>query len=178
MRQLLSLILFALVVLYGVGIWLFLLRNDDALPSGKADAIVVLAGSSKRLPLALDLVRHHVAPTLVVSENTAKADPARYRLCHGPKPKDYTLICQQADPFSTRGEARMAADLVKKNKWSSLVVVTSRYHLYRARTLFARCTSATLVMRATDADPGWRKAIEVPVEWVKLLRADTLQRGC
>jgi len=178
MRQVLSLITLAAVILYGVGVWLFLLQKDDRLPAHGADAVVVLAGSSKRLPLALSLVQQHVATTLLVSENTAQSDPARYLLCHGPKPKGYTLICQRADPFSTRGEARMTAALAMKNHWRSVVVVTSRYHLYRARMLFQRCTDAAVIMRGTDADPWWRKAIEIPVEWAKLALAVTVRRTC
>jgi len=178
MRQVFSLIALIFVILYGVGIWLFLLRPDDPLPRHGSDAIVVLAGSDKRLPLALSLIKQRVARTLLVSENTAQADPARYKLCHGPKPKTYKLMCEQADPFSTRGEARMSADAATRNHWLSMVVVTSRYHLYRAEKLFARCTSKTLIMRGTDADPWWRKAIEVPIEWAKLIRAVTFQRGC
>jgi uncharacterized SAM-binding protein YcdF (DUF218 family) len=178
MRRLLSFLALVALALYGLGIWLFLLRPDDRLPTAPAAAVVVLAGSTDRLPVALDLMRHHAATTLVVSETSASNDPARYRLCNGPKPHGYRLICQNADPFSTRGEARLAGQLASRNHWLSLIVVSSRYQLYRAHVLFARCTSATLVMRGTDADKWWTKAIAVPLEWVKLARAVTFQRGC
>ena len=97
-------------VAFGSGIWLFLLRHEDALPS-HADAVVVLAGSPKRLPVALDLVGAGIATTLVVSEDSAVNDGARYGLCHGAKPKRYTLICRKASPFSTRGEAELIGRL-------------------------------------------------------------------
>ncbi len=178
MRQLLSLLVTVAVILYGVGVWLFLLQKDDRLPTRAADAVVVLAGSRARLPVAIDLMHRHVARTLVVSEDSGARDPARYRLCHGAKPRGYKLMCVHADPFSTRGEARLAAELVGRNHWLSLVVVSSRYHLYRAQKVFARCTAATLVMRGTDADVWWRKAVAVPLEWAKLIRSVTFQRGC
>ena len=178
MRQLISFLVIVVVGVYGLGVWLFLLHKDDLLPGHKADAIVVLAGSQKRLPMALDLMRRRVARTLVVSETSAADDPARFRLCRGPKPHGYQLICQRAEPFSTRGEARMAAALVTRNHWLSLIVVSSRYHLYRAERLFARCTPVKLVMRGTDADTWAWKAISIPLEWVKLARSVTLQRGC
>jgi len=178
MRSVISLVVVSAAVLYGLGIWLFLLQKDDPLPGHKADAVVVLAGSQKRLPVALDLMRRHAAKTLIVSETSATDDPARYRLCHGPKPSGYVLICQNADPFSTRGEARLAAALVTRSHWLSLIVVSSRYHLYRAERLFGRCTSAKLVMRGTSADTWARKAISIPLEWAKLARSVTLQRGC
>jgi len=176
-RPVLSVLVLAAAVAYGFGIWLFLLYPEDSLPA-HADAVVVLAGSEARLPVALNLVEHRAAKTLVVSQDDVKRDPARYSLCHGPKPKQYTLVCQTADPFSTRGEARMVADLVKKHRWASVIVVTSRYHLYRAHMLLRRCTEVDLSMRATDEDSWWRKAVAIPLEYVKLARAETLQRGC
>jgi uncharacterized SAM-binding protein YcdF (DUF218 family) len=178
MRRLLSLLVLAAVVLYGLGIWLFLLRKDDRLPNHTADAVVLLAGSKKRLPVALDLMRRHAARTLLVSETSQKDDPARYALCHGAKPKGYELICRNADPFSTRGEARLAGQLAQRNHWLSLIVVSSRYHLYRAKELFGRCTDATLIMRGTDGDPWTYKAVAVPLEWLKLARSATFARGC
>ena len=178
MRRLFSLLVLAVIVLYGLGVWLFLLRKDDRLPTHAADAVVVLAGSRQRLPVALDLMRRHAAKTLVVSEESERDDPARYQLCRGPQPKAYELICRHADPFSTRGEARLASELALRNHWLSLIVVSSRYHLYRAKELFARCTNATLIMRGTDADTWWYKSVAVPLEWLKLARAATFRRGC
>ena len=168
----------AVAALYGLGIWLFLLRSDDDLPTRAADAVVVLAGSKARLPVALDLMRRHAAKTLVVSEDSASRDPARFRLCKGAKPRDYKLICRHADPFSTRGEARLTADLALRNHWFAVIVVSSRYHLFRAERLFGRCTTAKLIMRGTDAGSWWYKAAAVPLEWAKLARAETFQRGC
>lgn len=166
------------VIAYGFGIWLFLLRKQDDLP-GRSDAVVVLAGNTSRLPVALDLVEHGAAKTLVVSEDSAKNDPNRYALCHqAAKPKKYRLICRVASPSSTRGEARMIADLVRKNRWRTVAVVTSRYHLYRAHLLIRRCTSVELTMRYSDADAWWQKAIAIPLEYAKLVRSEVSQRGC
>ena len=176
-RSVLSLLVIVAAAAYGFGIWLFLLHPQDNLPR-TADAVVVLSGGRSRLPVALHLMAAKVAPTLVVSEDSMQSDPARYRLCHGTKPKRYTLICRIAAPSSTRGEARSIADLVEAKGWAEVVVVTSRYHLYRARVLVKRCTNANLSMRATDRDAWWRKALAIPLEYAKLARADTFQRGC
>ena len=177
MRRLLFLLVLVVALVYGIGWWLLLDRRDDPLSPRGVDAIVVLAGSRKRLPVALDLIRRHVAGTLVVSETSSGADPPRYRLCHGPKPLGYRRICERATPFSTRGEARMTAALVKRNHWRSVAVVSSRFHLFRARILFRRCTSAKLVLRGTSADTSAWKAMSIPLEWVKLARSVVL-RGC
>jgi uncharacterized SAM-binding protein YcdF (DUF218 family) len=173
----LSLLVLAAIVAFGLGIWLFLLRPEDPLPS-HADAVVVLAGSPARLPVALDLVGAGFAKTLVVSEDSAANDEERYALCHGAKPKRYTLICRKASPFSTRGEAELIGRLATANRWHSLIVVTSRYHMLRSRLLIDRCTQATLTMRATDGDSWSQKAAAIPLEYIKLARAETLQRDC
>jgi uncharacterized SAM-binding protein YcdF (DUF218 family) len=119
-----------------------------------------------------------VTKTLVVSEASQSDDPARYALCQAPRPKTYTLVCRTASPESTRGEARLIAALARERKWSTIVVVSSRYHLYRARELIERCTGATLVMRAADRDAWWRKALAIPLEYGKLARSELWQRGC
>jgi len=177
LRSVISFLVVVAAVAYGFGIWLFLLHPQDGLPR-KADAVFVLAGGRSRLPVALDLMARKVAPTLVVSEDSLSSDPARYQLCHGPRPKSYTLICRTAAPFSTRGEARVIGGLIEAKTWTEVVVVTSRYQLYRARVLIDRCTNGNLAMRATDRDRWWRKALAIPLEYAKLLRADIFQRGC
>jgi uncharacterized SAM-binding protein YcdF (DUF218 family) len=177
LRPLISFLIMVAVAAYGFGIWLFLLHKQDRLPTA-ADAVYVLAGSKARLPVALNLVQHKLAKTLVVSEDNMSGDPRRYELCHGPKPKGYTLICQTASPYSTRGEARMLAGLADKHGWNRVVVVTSRYHIYRAHMLLRRCTRINLYMRATDGDRWWQKALAVPLEYIKLVRSQVTQRGC
>lgn len=177
MRLLLLVAVLGAAGLYGAGVPLFLFHADDPLPR-RADAVVVLAGSEARLPVALSLVRRGVAPTLVVSSDSKQDDPARYRLCAGPPPKAYRLLCRRASPFSTRGEARMVVGLARSRGWRSIVVVSSRYHLLRAHLLFRRCTTAKLTMRGTDDDSWTSKALSVPLEWIKLARAETLQRDC
>jgi uncharacterized SAM-binding protein YcdF (DUF218 family) len=176
-RAAFSLLVTAAVAAYGLGIWLFLLHPENELPR-KADAVYVLAGNENRLPVALRLMAARIAPTLVVSEDAKSNDPARYALCHGAKPKRYELICRIASPSSTRGEARLIAGLAAARDWKEVVVVTARYHLYRARILIERCTNTNLAMRAVDGDTWWRKALAIPLEYGKLARADLFQRGC
>ena len=176
-RSVISSLFVLAAVAYGYGIWLYLLHYQERLPA-HADAIVVLAGSRDRLPVAVKLAETGIANTLVVSEDNASSDPARARFCSGTKPKGYKLVCQFASPSSTRGEARMIANLANQRAWKTVVVVTSRYHIYRAHKLIRRCTKVDLAMRYTDKDAWWRKAIAIPLEYVKLLRAEISQRGC
>ena len=87
------------------------------------------------------------------------------------------MICFDAVPFSTQGEALAIARLAKRNRWRSVVVVTSRFHVTRAHMLFRRCWKGPLAVVATGST--WWK---LPEEWVsetgKLLVQLTWQRGC
>ncbi|MDH4176862.1 MAG: YdcF family protein [Thermoleophilia bacterium] len=179
MRSLTTLAFLLLVAGYAIGGALFLARDDD--PVSRADAVVVLAGGDTRLDVGLELVREGVAPVLVVSEDTSGRDGRRVAFCanggKGAKLGKVEVVCRKAAPFSTRGEARLVAGLADKRDWSSLVVVSSRYHLFRAERLFARCTDAKLALRGAPEE-WWRNVLAVPVEWVKLGLAETTRRGC
>jgi uncharacterized SAM-binding protein YcdF (DUF218 family) len=176
MKRVLTSLMVLAALAYGVGALLFLGRDDDPLPP-HADAIVVLAGNTDRLPAALELADDGVAPVLVVSRDETGKDRARQRLCERPGERSYDVLCKQAAPFSTRGEARLVADLARQNGWSSLVVVSSRYHLFRAERLLARCTDAGLTMVGVG-EPLTTTAVAIPLEWAKLGLAETARRGC
>jgi uncharacterized SAM-binding protein YcdF (DUF218 family) len=170
------LLLLVALALYGAGVVLFLMRGDDE-PVGRADAVVVLAGGESRLPAALELARDGVAPVLVVSDDVSGKDPARTAFCRDGKVETVELLCRTASPYSTRGEARLVAALAERRGWDRIVVVTSRYHLFRAERLFRRCTDAELVMRGVGESLQDR-LLAVPREWAKLALAETLRRGC
>jgi uncharacterized SAM-binding protein YcdF (DUF218 family) len=138
----------------------------------RVNAIVVLAGSRKRLPVALDLWRSGVARWLLVSEDPL--DRRRVALCAHPPRR---VVCFRAQPYSTRGEARWATRFAGHEGWHSLAVVSSRFHLYRARTLFRRCTNARIELVPAPVT-WWLWPYDVLAEWAKLAAAETVQRGC
>jgi hypothetical protein len=88
-----------------VAVWLavaaalFVWPHDDEPIAGRADAVVSLAGSKARLPVAQQLVRDGVAPMLVVSYEPELGDDAAQRVCE--RPAD-GVVCFRADPSSTR----------------------------------------------------------------------------
>jgi uncharacterized SAM-binding protein YcdF (DUF218 family) len=63
------------------------------------------------------------------------------RLCEQP-PAGVTAICFVPSPGTTRGEAEEVGRLARKHGWKSVIVVTSKYHVSRARLIFDRCLSA------------------------------------
>ncbi|HEX6788970.1 MAG TPA: YdcF family protein [Gaiellaceae bacterium] len=150
----------------------------DSGPPAHADVVVMLSGSTRRLPTALSLIRRGIAPVLALSsvqrtKHWREAD----RLCRVRRYAGARVVCFDAVPFSTRGEARTVARLARQRGWRSIVVVTSRFHITRAHMLFRRCWHGPLSM--VGAPSTWW---QLPVEWVsetgKLLVQVTAERGC
>ncbi len=148
----------------------FILYEDD--PVTTADAIVVLAGSKHRLPVGLELFRSGVAPTLVVSDGLDPRSPGTQRLCL----RRRDVICPRPAPYSTRGEARMIERLARARGWDSIVVVSSRFHLYRAKRLIERCYGGSLAM-VGSRNTWYTLPLNIGTEWLKLGLAE-LRRGC
>ena len=155
--------------------YLFIWPRDDRVR--KADAIVVLGPGphGERLRKAKELLRRDVAPVLVASvPDTAKGWVELRAWCSQGR-----ATCFRARPFTTRGEARQVARLARRRNWRSFVVVTSRYHVVRARLLYGRCFDGSLMV--VGAPPS-REPIEVVErtmhEWGGLINALTFERGC
>ena len=143
----------------------------------RADAVVVLAGArGPRLAKGLELVRRGVAPVLVVSDGWSPTWPEANRLCAG-RPAPVRVTCFHPDPYSTRGEARAFARLATRRGWRSAVVVSSRYHLLRARMLFERCYDGTVYTSGTDTTLLGR-VLAAPIETLKLGYALLVKRAC
>jgi uncharacterized SAM-binding protein YcdF (DUF218 family) len=142
--------LLVLVAAAGAGTWGFgLVRFVDTLPrtpaavSGKADAVVVLTGGSRRLDEGVALLEARAAPVLFVSGVDERVDANGIR----------TLLADGADRLSdalvecclvlgygasdTIGNARETQIWMTVGNRRSLLLVTSNYHMPRARLEFA-----------------------------------------
>jgi uncharacterized SAM-binding protein YcdF (DUF218 family) len=164
----------ASAVWLAVASYLFLVPHDDE-PPRRADAVVVLSGSKERLPVGERLVRDGVAPVLVLSggPEAEKIDPQVGARCRRPRPP----VCFRAEPSSTRGEARALARLARRRGWDELVVVTSGFHVFRARRILERCYRGRLWLADAPVDWWWLPWALV-TESAKLALAETTRRGC
>jgi hypothetical protein len=156
-----------LVALIGASLYLFVFVSS-AKPT-HADAIVVLSSDKPRYNVGLRLYRQHVAPTLVLSLPAFQGK--------GGYACPSFALCFRANPYSTRGEAQAVARLAQKRGWRRIVVVTSRYHLRRARMLFHRCMTAELLFVSAPA-ASYAYFANIPMEWAKLAVQLIAQRGC
>jgi uncharacterized SAM-binding protein YcdF (DUF218 family) len=143
----------------------------------RADALVILGPgrNGERYREALHLIRRNVARAIVVSESSRPSRwPIQQALC-----ARAAAVCFRAEPSTTRGEARSTARIAKAHRWGSLIVVTSTFHVTRARLLFRRCFGGSVTVVAAGTGGG-RVSLARPIvhEWGGLLNALIRERSC
>jgi uncharacterized SAM-binding protein YcdF (DUF218 family) len=142
----------------------------------RADAVVVLEGSKTRLPRGLQLVEQGYAPLLVISRGDRKA--AEAELCRGRgAPAHVRVLCFTAKPNSTQGEAEFIGRLATERGLSSIDVVTSQFHVFRAKLLIGRCYHGRLQMVGVS-QPAWKLPWYAVTETAKLVYQLVVERRC
>jgi uncharacterized SAM-binding protein YcdF (DUF218 family) len=89
------------------------------------------------------------------------------------------VFCPTPDPDTTRGESRAIAAVARGQGWRHVVMVTSTYHVTRARILLSRCFTGDI--DAVAADPGLavpRHAARIGHEVAGLAEAMLVNSGC
>ncbi len=158
---------------------LFIYPNED--PVRKSDAVVVIAGGPLRLKKGIELAEQGIAPLLIVSDPSGKwaYNEEAPHLCdgHGRK-RPFEVVCFDPSPESTQGEARFVRRIAVERHLRSIVVVTSYFHVTRARIEMRRCYHGRLAVIGTPLNNPWKEPFYVAMEWPKLAYAETLNRGC
>ena len=139
-----------------------------------ADAIVVFGGEHpERLAEGVRLAREGLAAVLVTSD---PPDPDE-AVCRDTAAVD--VVCIDPQPPTTREEAREVSKLAARRGWRSLVLVTSTYHVTRARMLLKRCYRGRVSVVAKRADEGFVRTLDrFAHEWGGLGYALLYARGC
>jgi uncharacterized SAM-binding protein YcdF (DUF218 family) len=142
----------------------------------RADAVVVLQGSKTRLPVGMKLVEEGYAPLLVISRGDRRQ--LENRLCSGRQriPR-VTVLCFDANPSSTRGEAEFVGRLAKRRGANRIDVVTSQFHVFRAGMLMRRCYHGELRMVGAPQQL-WKLPLQALSETLKLGYQLVIQRSC
>lgn len=135
-----------------------------------ADAIIELAGPGNRDAATLALARRKVAP--VVIQSTLPGDEHCL-----PEVPGVQIGCFSPAPATTRGEARYIGAMGTSMEWSSVILVTTPDHAWRARLRVSRCYPGKVFV-ATSPLPtsAWLK--QIPYQWAATLKAELFERGC
>ena len=133
------------------------------------DAIVSLNGTDEadREGLAISLAEKGYAPVLLFSEGP---DPC-------PAIARVKVVCFWPVPGRTIGEARFAADYARRHDWHSLMIVSGRAQVTRARMLMKRCFSGQIVVVAAPFQL-LHFPFEVMYEWGAVAKSLVLDRHC
>ncbi|WP_247596212.1 MULTISPECIES: YdcF family protein [unclassified Rhodococcus (in: high G+C Gram-positive bacteria)] len=143
-----------LVSLIGFGGYLTFTRAaiDPVTP---ADAIIVLGGEHDgREAYGVSLAEQGVADTVVLSDPYGSKDPVMKKYCDK-KTAEYTVLCVDPIPGTTRGEAIFTQQLAQERGWKHVIVVSWRYHLPRARFIFGQCFDGDVTMRPVPRTYGF-----------------------
>lgn len=154
-RGLLKLLL-GLLLIWLVGCYLVVAEPTVNKPA-KVDAILVLGPPDVdgRAQAAYALARAHYASTVVVSVGAAKQLRTR-TACRNQDPA-FQVICFSPEPATTQGEAEEIGRLARQHGWKSVIVVTSKYHISRARLIVERCLPGKVLMVAAPGKPSVTK---------------------
>ncbi|WP_427007105.1 YdcF family protein [Pseudarthrobacter sp. H2] len=150
-RQVLALASGAVVLWLMLCFQLFV--NVDPPSVHRTDAVIMLGGaSSERLPAARRIQSELNIPVLVLSHTDTFGNRAADDACSAALFPNASLVCFRPEGLDTRGEARTISRLIEANKWTSVTVVTSSYHVTRAARLIGQCTTAEVQMVASHPD--------------------------
>lgn len=168
---------------------------EQGLPAQRVDVAVVLAGppdeDRERVLVAVDLVQAEGADFLLLPVRHRALGWSwfvrKYRI-RAPLPEDRVIIGREEnsksrswpDPGGTFAEARKTIEVMRQRDLHSAVVVSSGYHMRRARLAFERANpDPTLVfyfhpvdvLDPEDSGPWWMNggyALRVADEYIKL----------
>lgn len=187
-------------VLMGGIVAFFIWGNDflcieQGLPAQRVDVAVALAGppdeDRERVLVAVDLLQAEEADLLLLPVRHRALEWSwfvrKYRI-RTPLPEDRVIIGREEnskgrswpDPGGTFAEARKTIEIMRRHHLRSAVVVSSGYHMRRARLAFERANPdpdlvfyfhPVDVLDPEDSGPWWMNggyALRVADEYVKL----------
>ncbi len=128
----------------------------------QADALVVLTGGSRRIPVAVSLLLEGHAKALLVTGVNDIVSPSEFRAAmaeSGVTVDVETMACCVALGYGahdTIGNAEEAAGWMKAGGYRSMILVTSNYHMARSRIEFLAAMPDIEISEypVRPADPG------------------------
>jgi uncharacterized SAM-binding protein YcdF (DUF218 family) len=145
-----------LLIAYAIGFLLFAVTLGRPATAGRTDAAVVITGGSGRIEHAVDVLADGKARRLLV----AGADPlvTKPDLVRRLGGREQLLRCcvdLGSESVDTRSNAEEAERWLARHKYRSLRLITSDWHMRRARYEFSRVLGSryTVVPDAVRSEP-------------------------
>ena len=124
----------AILVLWLLGFAVFMLSLGKPLNGGITDAIVVPTGGAGRIDRGLYLLQHHAAKRLLITGVDREVRPVELALEYHVSPKLFSCCIDLGhEAVDTRSNGEETARWVQQHGYHSLRLVTSNWHMPRAR---------------------------------------------
>lgn len=153
-RRALSLILLCWVL----GFVAFVVGLPGPAEPGRTDAIIVLTGGENRIERGIELLEGEHAQRMLVSGVNRTVRPAELAEQTG-KPEALFECCIDLgqDAVDTRSNGEEAAEWIRDNEFDSVRLVTTDWHMPRARFELRRelDDDVTLIADAVASDPSF-----------------------
>lgn len=155
--------LVALVIIAIVAIPLFIgwyLSPQDILE--KADAIVVVSGgdNNQRIEKGVQLYKEGWAPYILFSGAAAEgkvSNALAMKRISVSKGVPASRILIEEESKTTEENANFASEIVKKEGYKTIILVTSPYHQRRTFQLFRQELPEVKIINRSAVDDAWRK---------------------
>ncbi|WFU42278.1 YdcF family protein [Bradyrhizobium sp. CB82] len=134
------------------------MRGAELAPDRKADGIVVLTGGSSRVSDAMELLAAGYGRRLLISgvhPTSTVSDISRTL----PENQSYMRCCVDLDrsAVSTRGNAAETRRWARERGFTSLIVVTSNYHMPRTLVEFSHAMPEIALIPFAVVGDKWRE---------------------
>jgi uncharacterized SAM-binding protein YcdF (DUF218 family) len=147
-------------LLYVLGYAVFAVMLPRPADDRMTDAIVVLTGGANRIERGLDLLQRHRAQRMLISGVARTVRPADLAARYpGQAPLFKCCIDLGRESVDTRSNAEEVARWMDKRKFRSIRLVTTDWHMPRARFELSRQLGgkAEVVGDAVESNPSFRQ---------------------
>lgn len=155
------------------GFGLFLLTLPKPLDEMHTDAIVVLTGGPGRIDRGLALLRLHAAERMLISGVAPQVRPIELAVEYRSAPALFRCCIDLGhEAVDTRSNARETAAWVRRHRYRTVRLVTSDWHLARARLELVHALAdddAAAVAVLGDGVPGSPRYGTLIAEYNKLI---------
>lgn len=162
-------LLAVLAIVWALGFAAFMLAMPGPLEGSTTDAIVVPTGAAGRIDRGIDLLRRHQAKRMLVTGVAPGVDAAVLaKEYHAPASLFACCIDLGGEAVDTRSNAEETVGWVRTHGYTSVRLVTSDWHLPRARMELAAALGKGVVILG-DGVPGNPRFATLVNEYDKLL---------
>lgn len=151
-------ILGVVLLLYGVGFAVFLKTMPPPAVGPKTDAIVVLTGAAGRIDRGLVLLKAHAARRMLISGVAPQVTPGELAHEYRVSPALFRCCIDLGhEAVDTRSNADETADWLRVHGYRSVRLVTSDWHLARARLELVNAADddVSVIGDGVPSSPRW-----------------------